>query len=198
MATDDQVRVCGVSTKMQNSPKLLFVACLAFPAIGSAQTVTAPEQPADSSQPLRVFKDAAPLSSGGWAGSIKSDGWWKPPVSGSEVPRWTIGHRAEFKTPGGLAFSGGFVGRRGDPLPLYLSHGSNDNAASTSVIAPGSRRLQWDAQFGVTAPMWTGPRLKINAVADLFVPLTRQHDSRDPSAPLLNSRAARIGVGIVF
>jgi hypothetical protein len=91
--------------------------------------------------------------------------------------------------------SAGFSGRRGDPLPLYLSEGARQRAASSSVTGPGSYRLQWDAKFGVTAPLWNGPRLKINAIGEVFVPLTRPTDA---STPFLTSRVYRFGIVTAF
>ena len=181
---------------MQKSLTLLFVTFLAVPAIGSAQTLIAPAPPADAPPPpLRLFKEAVPESSGRWFESIKSPNWWEPPASGSEVPRWAIGHTVALRAAGGVALSAGFSGRRGDPLPLYLSEGTKQRPASSSITGPGSYRLQWDAKFGVTAPLWNGPRLKINAIGEVFVPLT---GSTDASAPFLTSRAFRFGVLTAF
>ncbi len=180
---------------VQRSLTLLFVACLAAPGIGSAQTVIAPAPLPVPPLPPRLFIETVPESSGRPDESIKSLSWWEPPASGSEIPRWAIGHTLAFKTPGGLALSAGFFGRRGDPLPLYLSQGVAQRAASNSVTHPSTYKLHWDAKFGVSAPLRNGPQLKINAIGEVFVPLT---GSTDPSAAFLTSRAFRFGVVVVF
>jgi hypothetical protein len=71
--------------------------------------------------------------------------------------------------------------RNADPLPLFLSQGATratQRAASNSVTDPDTYRLRWDAKFGVTASLRNGPQLKINAIGEVFVPLT---GSGDPS-----------------
>ncbi len=176
----------------------LLLACFAVPASGSSQTVVPPETPRDSSPPVRLFKDAEPPSGSGWIGSIKGVDLWKPPASGSEVPRWMVGRSVETKGPGRLAFSGGLFGRRGDPLPLYLSEGANFNAVGSSLTGPGSYRLQWDAKFGVSAPLLTRPRVKVKAVLELFVPLTQWDHPTDPAPSVLSSRALRFGIVITI
>ena len=188
-------------SRVRNSLTLLLGVCLAVPAIGSAQTVIAPTPLPDTAspvRPLRLFKNATIESSGGWIGSIKSPNWWEAPASGSEVPKWAIGRSVAFNTSGGLAVSAGFFGRRGDPLPLYLSEGTKQHAARNSGRGPGSYRVQWDAKFGVNAPLWSGPRLKINAIGELFVPLTRSPDPADAAATLLTSRTLRFGIVTAF
>ena len=66
-------------------------------------------------------------------------------------------------------------------------------AASRSVTHPSTHRLEWDATFGVTAPLWIDPKLKINAIGEVFVPLTGSTDR-----PLRPSRAFRFGVATGF
>jgi hypothetical protein len=59
--------------------------------------------------------------------------------------------------------------------------------------------LQWDAKFGISAPLWAGPRLKIDAVGELLVPMTRPDDTTVPSVVTpLNSRTLRFGVVMSF
>ena len=193
----DQHPARNVKTRVPGRPTLVLVAFFAMPAIASAQTLVAPVIPPEPSAPLRLFKDAAPESSGGWIGSIKTPNWWEPPASGSEVPRWAIGHTVAFNSAGRLPISAGLFGRRGDPLPLYLSQGTT-RGAGRQLTGPGSYRLQWDAKFGVSAPVWTGPRLKIHAIGELFVPLTRSSDPADASGTLLSSRTLRFGIMTVF
>ena len=154
--------------------RLLLVTCLAAPAIASAQTDIA-SAPLPAPPPLRLFTDTVPESSGRSIEWNKSSSWWEPPASGSEIPRFTIGHTVVFNTAAGLALSAGLFGRRGDPLPLFLSQGTTgatQRAASRSVTDPESHRLRFDAAFGVTAPLWIDPQLKINATGELFVPVT--------------------------
>jgi hypothetical protein len=81
---------------------------------------------------------------------------------------------------------------------MYLSEQVNQTAASNAITGPGTYRIQWDAKFGVSAPVWTGRRLKIKAIGELFIPLTRPLDPADPSATLLNARTLRFGVVTVF
>ena len=194
--------VCRVRRTVPNSATLLFlVAGLAIPGFSSAQTAIAPAPPSESPAPLRLFKDAPREPGADWIGSPENPqnlNWWQLPASGSEVPRWSVGHSVTLNTPGGLAWSAGLFGRRGDPLPMYLSEQTQQRAASNAITGPGMYRLQWDAKFGVSAPVWTGRRVKIRAVGELFVPLTRPLDPADPSATLLNSRTLRFGLVTVF
>jgi hypothetical protein len=81
---------------------------------------------------------------------------------------------------------------------MYLSEQTRQSAASNAITGPGTYRIQWDAKFSVSAPVWTGRRLKIKAIGELFVPLTRPLDPADPSATVLNSRTLRFGVVTVF
>jgi hypothetical protein len=180
------------------SPTLLVVACLATPVADSAQTATAPAPLPESPPTFRLFKDAPREPGVDWIGSIKSPNWWEPPASGSEVPRWRIGHSVALKTAGGLVWSAGFFGRRGDPLPMYLSGGDKHSSGGHSLTGPGTYRVQWDATFGVSAPLWTGPRVKINAIGELFVPLTSPRAPADPSATFLTSRTLRFGIVTSF
>jgi hypothetical protein len=180
---------------------LLLVAYLVLPAFSSAQTVTASTPPSASLVPLRLFKDAPREPGHGWIGSPenpKNPNWWQLPPSGSEVPRWSVGHTVAFNTRGGLAWSAGVFGRRGDPFPLYLSAQTQQPAASHAITGPGTYRLQWDTKFGVSAPVWTARRVKMRAVGELFVPLTGPLDPADPSATVLSSRTLRFGLVTVF
>jgi hypothetical protein len=194
---DGQEQVHRVQTRMRTSLALLVVAVLVMPAIGSGQTLTAPASPPEGPPPFRLFKDTPRESSREWIGSMKSPNWWEPPAGGSEIPRWTIGHSVALNTAGGFALSAGLFGRRGDPLPLYLSEG-RQGATGNSITGPGTYRLQWDLKFGVSAPVLTGPRLKINAFGELFVPLTRPRGLPGPSATLLTSPTPRFGIVTVF
>ena len=191
--------LCGASKiRVQRSLTLLFVTCLAAPGIGSAQTVIASAPLPAPPPPLRLFNETVPESSGRSIESIKSHSWWEPPARGSEIPRWTIGQTVAFNTAGGLALSAGFFGRRADPLPLFLSQGATratQRAASNSVTDPDTYRLQWDAKFGVTAPLSNGPQLKIDAIGEVFVPLSGWTDR---PAAFLPSPAFRFGVVTAF
>lgn len=62
---------------------------------------------------------------------------------------------------------------------------------SSSLVNPGSYRLQLDAKFGISAPLLNGPRLKLDAVGEVFVPVTR---STDPWDSFLTSRAFKLGI----
>lgn len=174
------------SVTVHRSLTLLFVTCLVAPGIASAQTDIASGPVPAPPPPLRLFKDTVPESRGRSIELIKSSSWWEAPSSGSEVPRWTIGHTVAFNTAGGLALSAGFFGRRADPLPLFLSQGATratQRAATNSVTDPDTYRVRWD------------PRLKMNAIGEVFVPLTI---STVPSGPFRTSRAFRFGIGTGF
>src|SRR5882672_4942356 len=94
--------------------------CTLLPAVATAQVAPAPMPPPAESPPLHLFQAGPPTSTTDWI-SLHSADLWKPPISGSELPRWTIGRTATLRRPGGVVFSAGFSGRRGDPMPLYLS-----------------------------------------------------------------------------
>jgi hypothetical protein len=187
---------------LNSATLLILVTYLAIPAFGSAQTVIAPAPPFESPAPLlRLFKDAPREPSRDWIGSTedrKNTNWWQLPASGSGIPRWSVGHSVALRTSGGLAWSAGFFGRRGDPLPIYLSDQTQQPGASNAITGPGIYRLQWDAKFGLSAPVWTSRRVKIKAIGELFVPLTGPLDPADPSTTLLRSRTLRFGLVTVF
>jgi hypothetical protein len=188
---------------VQRSLTLLVVTCLAAPGIANGQTDLASVPLPAPPPPLRLFKDTFPESSSRSIESIKSSSWWEAPAGGNEIPRWAIGHTVAFNTAGGFGLSAGLFGRRADPLPLFLSQGATrgtQRAASNSVVDPEIYRLQWDATFGITAPLWNGPRLKINSIGEVFVPLssskpsqgTSRYKSYEPA--FLKSPAFRFGI----
>ncbi len=191
---------------VHRSLTLLFVTCLAAPGIASAQTdiasdiasVPVPAAP----PPLRLFTDTVPESSGRSLETVKSSSFWEAPARGNEVPRWTIGQTVTLNTAGGFALSAGFFGRRADPLPLFLSQGATSatqRAATNSVTDPDTYRLRWDAKFGVTASLRNSPQLKINALGEVFVPLSVPlSDSKNAPPPFLTSRAFRFAVKTAF
>jgi hypothetical protein len=130
--------------------------------------------------------------------SPKSGDFWKPPVSGSELPRWTVGRTVTLNGPRGLALSAGISGRRGDPMPLYLSQPAlTQNLPGGLITGPGAYRTQWDVTFGATAPVGAIGGMKVKAFGDLILPVTPV-DSASPAAPLLNSRAIRFGLVAIF
>ena len=198
---------CGASkATVQRSIALLFVTCLAAPGIASAQTdivsdaasVPVPAAP----PPLRLFKDIVPESSGRSLEAVKSFSFWEAPARGSEVPRWTIGQTVALNTTGGFALTAGFFGRRADPLPLFLSQGATSatqRAITNSVTDPDTYRLRWDVKFGVTASLRNSPQLKINAIGEVFMPLSVPlSESKDAPPPFLTSRAFRFGLKTAF
>src|SRR4029450_9007608 len=77
---------------------------------------------------------------------------------------------------------------------LFLSQPDLPEVFGSSIIGPGTYRLQLDLTFGVSAPLWTGDRRKVNALGDVIIPLPSV-GSGDPAAPLLNSRSVRVGIG---
>jgi hypothetical protein len=190
---------CAASkVTMHRSLTLLFVTCLAAAGIASAQTDLASAPVPAPPPPLRLFNDTLPESSGRSITSIKSSSWWEAPARNNEIPRFTIGHTVSFKTPGGLEWSAGLFGRRADPLPLFLSQGvtpDTQRLASNSVTDPAIYRLRWDAKFGVTASLRNSPQLKINAMGEVFLPIT---GSSEPSPWFRPSRAYRFGLRTGF
>ena len=176
--------------------RLAFLAFAVAPAVATAQTTTAsaPTTP-PAPPPLQLFQTDSLTSTGGRL-SLKSTGFWKPPVSASELPRWTIGWTATANGPGGLAFSAGLSGRRGAPMPLYLSQPSMQNLPGITLPGPGMSRTQWDVTLGATAPAGTVGGMKMKAFGDLILPVPT-NDSASP-APILNSRAIRLGLNGIF
>ena len=187
---------------VHRSLTLLFVTCLAAPGIASAQIDIASVPVPAAPPPLRLFQDTVPESNIRPLEAVKSSSFWEAPARNNEVPRWTIGQTVTLNTPGGFALSAGFFGRRADPLPLFLSQGATSatqRLATNSVIDPDTYRLRWDAKFGVTASLRNGPQLKINAIGEVFVPLSvPRSDWKDPSPAFLTSRAFRFGVKTAF
>lgn len=192
---DGQKRVGRVKMTVQNSATLFVVACLVIPASGSAQTVVLSAPPLETPSPFRLFEDVPPEPTRDW--SIKSPNWWEPPASGSEIPRWAIGHTVRVKVPGGVGLSAGLFGRRGDPLPLYLSE-VFVQPAHTSVTGPGTYRLQWDAKLGLSVPVITRPRLKLDAAGELILPLTRPAATLAPSSTFLSSGTRQFKLVTIF
>jgi len=81
---------------------------------------------------------------------------------------------------------------------MYLSGSNKHSSAGHSLTGPGTYRVRWDAKLGVSAPVWTGARVKINAIGELFVPLTSPRAPADPSATVLTSRTLRFGIVMSF
>jgi len=184
---------------VQRSLPLLVVACLAAPETGRAQTgIASAPLPAPPPPPIQLFKESAPEPGGTSIELLKSSSWWEPPATTSEIPRFTIGQTFTVKRPGGVALSAGFFGRRGDPLPLFLSEGASrglQRLASDAVAEPNTSKLQWDAKLGVTAPLWNTPNLKIDGFGEVFLPLS---GSSDRPVAMPTSPAFRLGVGMGF
>jgi hypothetical protein len=67
--------------------------------------------------------------------------------------------------------------------------------ASDAVAEPNTSKLQWDAKFGLTAPLWTTPKLKIDGTGELFLPVSGPSDR---PAVMPTSPAFRLGVGMKF
>jgi hypothetical protein len=172
---------------------LLFVTCFAAPEIASAQTIVDPTPQPAPPPPVQLFKEKVPESGGRLIESIKSSSWAVPPPSGSEVPRFTIGHTVAFKTGRGVELSAGLFGRRSDPLPLFMSQSATramQRDVTRAVTEPSIYRLRWDAKFGVAAPLWNSPQFKMNGTGEVFVPLP---GSTDRSTPFIRSRAVQVG-----
>ena len=181
---------------MKATARLAAFVLVMAPAMAGAQVATPEPAPADP-PPLKLLQVEPRRPSGAWSGSLKGIDFWKPPTSGSEIPRWTISRTATLTSPGGVAFSAGFSARQGDPMPLFMSQFALPEIFESSIIGPGTYRLQVDLTFGVSAPVWTGDRLNVNAVGDVIIPVTAVKPA-DPGAPLLNSRTVRVGIGAGF
>lgn len=184
---------------------LLAVAHLAAPELASAQTVVAPDPQPVPPPPLQLFKEKVPEHGERPIESIKSSSWWEPPRSGSDIPRSAIGQTVVFHASGGFALSAGVFGRRGDPLPLFVSQNVSPamhEAASDFVRHPSMYRWQWDLKFRVTAPLWNGSKLKMNGLGELFVPLPGATGDSvvfpRSSAPFPPSKATRFGIAMGF
>jgi hypothetical protein len=176
---------------------LALLILASVPSALHAQETTAPTTAAADPPQLRLFHEAQRRPARVWTGSLKSTDFWNPPTNGSELPRWTIGRIAVLNGPGGFAFSTGLSGRLGDPMPHYLSRSAESwSTAGSSITGPGTYRDQWDLTFGVSSPTMTMGRAKVNAFGDLFVPVSTRPN--DPAAPILNSRALRVGIVAVF
>jgi len=57
--------------------------------------------------------------------------------------------------------------------------------------------VQWDLTFGVRSPTAAVGRAKVRAFGDLFLPLAPRV-SDNPATSILNSRAIRFGVTVIF
>jgi hypothetical protein len=183
---------------VQRSLTLLFVTCLAAPGIASAQIDIPPVPVPAPPPPLRLFKEAVPEPSSRPIEAIKSSSWWEAPARGNEIPRWAIGQTVTFNPASGFALSAGVFGRRGDPLPLFLSQGvtrATERAVSNSVTDPANYRLRWDAMFGVAVSLQNGPKLKLDAIGEVFLPLTVPSDTSPAFRP---SGAFRLGIKTAF
>jgi hypothetical protein len=120
------------------------------------------------------------------------------PGEATRFPEWAIGQTVTANTLGGVAVSAGFFARRGDPLPLFLSHGVTPDTlrtVSNAVTDPASHRLNLDVKFGVSKVVRDGPQLKINAMGDVFIPLK---GSSSLSPAFGTSRAFRLGIKTAF
>ena len=175
----------------------LLAVCLAMPAAGAAQTI-AVTSPSDTTPPVPLASDNAPVLNGGGTGLSGNPNWWQPPVSHTTLPQWAIGHTFAFTTAGGLTLSAGFFGRQGDPLPLYMSEGAGRQASDDSIPGPGSYLRQWDTKLGVSMPVWSNGHVKIRALGELFVPLAGSGDAANPPGSFLNARTLRFGIVTTF
>lgn len=187
---------------MADSTALCLAVFLAIPAAGGAQTLVVATPP-DPPPPVPLSQGTAPELIGGATGLVRNPNWWQPPVSHTTLPQWAIGHTVAFTTVGGLTLSAGLFGRQGDALPLYLSEGAGLRSLDNLIGGPGGYRLQWDTKFGVSVPVWSNSRVKIRAIGELFVPLTRTESTptqtaTDPSMPFLTARTVRFGIAATF
>ena len=168
------------------------------PSIVCAQDTTNPTGSMDPGK-LRLFLDVPPRSTTLWTLPPKSKDFWNPPtVTGSAWPQWTVEWKALVKGPRRSAFSVGFIGQRGNPMPLYWSGGTASLAAvRMSIPGPGMYRDQAAVTFGVQSPALTIKGTTVTAFADVFVPVSN-YCRKDPASLILNSPAVRAGIKAAF
>lgn len=83
-------------------------------------------------------------------------------------------------------------------MPLFMSLPTGaESIPRSSIIGPGTYRLQWDLKFEVTAPVWNGDRVNVKAFGDVIVPMT-PFNPVDPSTAILKSRVLRSGIVTSF
>jgi hypothetical protein len=115
-----------------------------------------------------------------------------------DLPRWKISHSVAFKTVGGVSLAATFSGRRGDPLPLFMSEGTPPTLTGNLALGPGSYQTQWDTKFSLSVPLWSGSHVKVNAIGDLLLPLTRPPTEPDSMTSFLAARTIRFGILTTF
>jgi hypothetical protein len=178
---------------------LLFFFYAFAPGVARAQITSTPMTTPPDLPSLQLFREDSPTSIGKWTLSLSSADFGKPPVNGSEVPRWMIRRTAVLNGPAGLALSAGFSGRRGDAMPLYLSRPElMQTAAENSITGPGTYRTQWDVTFGVSASVMTVRGVKLSGFSELIVPVTTRDSGDSATPPILNSRTIRFGIMAAF
>jgi hypothetical protein len=176
---------------------LMSLGLAMVPSVVTAQNTTSPNSGIDPAK-LRLFLDAPAPSTTLWTGPPKNTGFWNPPPTGSEVPQWTVEWKALIKGSRSSAFSVGFIGQRGNPMPLYWSQGTASlGAASFSIAGPFMYRDQAGLTFGVRSPALTIKGAEVSAFADLYVPVSN-YCPKDPVAPILNSPVIRAGIKTIF
>jgi hypothetical protein len=176
---------------------LISLIVAAVPSVVNAQDTTSSTPGIDPAR-LRLLLDAPRPSITLWTGPLKSADLWNPPRTGSELPQWTVQWKGLFKGPRGSAFTAGFIGQRGNPMPLYLSQGTGfPSGAGMSIVGPGLYRDQAGVTFGVQSPALTIKGAKVSAFADVYVPVAN-YCPKDPITPILNSPVIRAGVKTIF
>jgi hypothetical protein len=177
---------------------LVSVALAIVPSVVSAQDATGTAGGITDPAKLRLFLDVPPPSTTLWTGPPKSTDFLNPPTIRSDVPQWTIQWKALIEGPRGSAFSAGFIGQRGNPMPVYWSQGAASLSASrSSITGPGTYRDQGDLVFGVRSPALTIGRVKVTAFGEMFVPVSPRCPY-DPASSILNSSAIRFGIMAMF
>ena len=168
------------------------LAAVIAPAIAQAQSVPPSNAAPTQFPPLRLFQqDPAPIRD--WI-RLQGADLWKPPATGSALPRWTIGRTVTVNGPGAFAFSAGIWVRQGDPMPLFLSQpGAMESAVPVLVQGPGAYRTQMDLTLAASVPIGAIGPVKVSAFGDVILPL-KPIDRCTPAGQLLNSPAVRFGV----
>jgi len=165
------------------------------PSVANAQNTASPTiDPAR----LRLFVDLAPSPTTLWTGLPRSTDLWSQPPTGSALPQWTVEWKTLVNGPRRSTFSAGFIGQRGNPMPLYFSRGNAAlTGARSSIPGPGSYRDQAGVTFGIQSPALTIKGATVNAFADVYLPIS-SYCPKDPTSLILNSPVLRAGIKSTF
>jgi hypothetical protein len=134
----------------------------------------------------------AVVTSNDSAGGTVQESWWKRAASMDGRSDSNIEGSSRSRV---LRGNLGPTWRPNAALPVAAS--PNAESSWGMITGPGTYRTQWDVILGATAPIGTIGGVKITAFGDLIVPVMAV-DSANRAAPVLNSRAIRIGIVALF